>query len=260
MKSKNILFIVGGVVLVVVIGLLVFFANKPKNTTSSSDKTYTLHAAVKNSAKPLNELDLPQLSTTVAADEAEVQVQTTAGNIDIKLFPKLAPNAVQNFLVLAKDDYYKDNQFFRVIKQFMIQGGDNTNTGTGGKSIFGQNFATEISNQLYNIRGALSLANTGQANSSSSQFFIVQNSQDQSKSLSTSKYPQKIIDAYKHGGAPTLDGSYTVFGQVISGMDVVDKIATAPVTSNSQGEQSKPEKPESITGVKILKNYDFGKN
>ena len=71
------------------------------------------------------------------------------------------------------------------------------------------------------------------------------------------KYPQKIIDAYKKGGYPSLDGSYTVFGQVISGMDVVDKIAKAEVTSSGTGEASSPVDPVKIKSVKILKNWKF---
>lgn len=271
-KNNTILFTIFGIVLVIVVGLLVFFANRPKTTdntasstsTSSSQKVdyptnYKLHDAVKNSTTPLNDLTLPQLSTTVAEDEAEVEIKTTAGNINIKLFPKLAPNAVQNFLVLAKNGYYKNNEFFRVIKDFMIQSGDPSNQGTGTASIFGgKTFDTEISNQLYNIRGALALANTGQASSSSSQFFIVQNSQDMTNQIQDkTKYPQKIIDAYKKGGYPSLDGSYTVFGQVISGMDVVDKIAKAEVTSSGSGEASSPVDPVKIKSVKILKNWKF---
>ncbi|MCT3133531.1 peptidylprolyl isomerase [Lactococcus lactis] len=271
-KNNTILFTIFGIVLVIVVGLLVFFANRPKTTdntasstsTSSSQKVdyptnYKLHDAVKNSTTPLNDLTLPQLSTTVAEDEAEVEIKTTAGNINIKLFPKLAPNAVQNFLVLAKNGYYKNNEFFRVIKDFMIRSGDPSNQGTGSASIFGgKSFDTEISNQLYNIRGALALANTGQASSSSSQFFIVQNSQDMTNQIQDkTKYPQKIIDAYKKGGYPSLDGSYTVFGQVISGMDVVDKIAKAEVTSSGSGEASSPVDPVKIKSVKILKNWKF---
>ncbi|MCT0056155.1 peptidylprolyl isomerase [Lactococcus lactis subsp. lactis] len=271
-KNNTILFTIFGIVLVIVVGLLVFFANRPKTTdntasstsTSSSQKVdyptnYKLHDAVKNSTTALNDLTLPQLSTTVAEDEAEVEIKTTAGNINIKLFPKLAPNAVQNFLVLAKNGYYKNNEFFRVIKDFMIQSGDPSNQGTGTASIFGgKTFDTEISNQLYNIRGALALANTGQASSSSSQFFIVQNSQDMTSQIQDkTKYPQKIMDAYKKGGYPSLDGSYTVFGQVISGMDVVDKIAKAEVTSSGSGEASSPVDPVKIKSVKILKNWKF---
>ncbi len=271
-KNNTILFTIFGIVLVIVVGLLVFFANRPKTTDNTASSTSTsssqkvdyptnnkLHDAVKNTTTALNDLTLPQLSTTDAEDEAEVEIKTTAGNINIKLFPKLAPNAVQNFLVLAKNGYYKNNEFFRVIKDFMIQSGDPSNQGTGTASIFGgKTFDTEISNQLYNIRGALALANTGQASSSSSQFFIVQNSQDMTSQIQDkTKYPQKIIDAYKKGGYPSLDGSYTVFGQVISGMDVVDKIAKAEVTSSGSGEASSPVDPVKIKSVKILKNWKF---
>lgn len=270
-KINPIFYIIGAVILVAIIGTLIYFANQSGTDDSSSTPStsqsskaadyptnFTKHAAVANATSDLSKVALPQLSSTVAADEAEVELETTAGNIKIKLFPKLAPNAVQNFLVLAKHGYYKNNEFFRIINNFMIQTGDPGNTGTGSASIFGgQAFDTEISNSLYNIRGALALANTGQPSSSSSQFFIVQNKQDMSKGLTTDKYPQKIIDAYKHGGYPSLDGSYTVFGQVISGMDVVDKIAGGKVQASSSGEQSSPVNPEKITGVKILKNWDF---
>ncbi|RZI49755.1 peptidylprolyl isomerase [Lactococcus kimchii] len=267
-KHTPILFTLFGVILVVVVGLLIFFANRPKSTDSTNQTTQTTTQSgeptaingKKVSQASLDKLDLPQLSNTVGSDEAEVQIQTTAGNINIKLFPKLAPLAVENFLTLAKQDYYKDNEFFRVIKDFMIQTGDPSNQGTGSKSVVNDNqpFATEISNKLYNIRGALSLANTGQPNSSSSQFFIVQSSQDMSSQLSTFLRPSKIEAAYKNGGYPSLDGSYTVFGQVISGMDVVDKIASGEVKANTtSGEQSSPVKAEKITGVKVIKDWKF---
>ena len=265
-KTHSMLLIVLGAVLVIAIGALVYFANQPtsskKNasapqTNASMPSNYKLNPAVKNSTEALNSLPLPQLNSHVARDEAEVQLNTTAGAIKIKLFPKLAPNAVQNFLVLAKHGYYKNNEFFRVMKNFMIQTGDPSNTGTGSQSIFNnQPFATEISNQLYHIRGALSLANTGAENSSSSQFFIVQSTQDLSSQISKS-VPDRIKEAYKKGGYPSLDGSYTVFGQVISGLSVVDKIALAEVTTNSSGENSKPVHPVTITSVKIIKDWKF---
>ncbi len=248
-KKKNTNLIFGGllVLIIVIIGGLLYFANNSDSKTEAKND--------------LQNVALPQLSSEVGKDEAEVQIQTTAGNINIKLFPKLAPMAVENFLTLAKQGYYKNNEFFRVIDDFMIQTGDPSNKGTGSKSVVNDNkpFATEISNQLYNIRGAVSLANSGQGETSSSQFFIVQNPKPADDGLTTAQYPQKIIDAYQKGGSPFLDGQYTVFGQVISGMDIVDKIAAGKVTTNPNNpqEESSPVKPVKITAVKIIKGWDF---
>jgi peptidyl-prolyl cis-trans isomerase A (cyclophilin A) len=260
MNKKTTPYIFGliGLILVALIGFLIYSANRPTtDTTASNDKT----TPSTMSQAELNKLDLPQLTNTVGKDEAEVQIQTTAGNINIKLFPKLAPMAVQNFLTLAKENYYNNNEFFRVLNNFMIQTGDPTNAGTSSKVVpavnGGQPFNVEPSNQLYNIRGALSLANTGQPSSSSSQFFIVQNTKDMSGQIQTT-VPDKIKAAYAKGGYPSLDGSYTVFGQVIAGMDIVDKIAAGEVQANPQsGEKSSPVHPEKITGVKVLKDWKF---
>jgi len=160
----------------------------------------------------------------------------------MKLFPKQAPLAVENFVTHAKDGYYNGVTFHRVINEFMIQTGDPKGDGTGGESIWkgkdsaidsGSGFKNEISNQLYNIRGAVSMANAG-PDTNGSQFFIVQNNEDQSDGLLFDDYPKKIINAYKNGGYPSLDGSYTVFGQVVKGMDVVDKIAATKTDSSDK--------------------------
>ncbi len=100
----------------------------------------------------------------------------------------------------------------------MIQSGDPKGDGTGGESIWKKGFAVEPTPFLYNIRGALAMANTGAKNSNGSQFYIVQNKDDQSKQLGNAGYPKPIIDAYKKGGYPAGDTKYTVFGQVIKGM------------------------------------------
>jgi len=176
----------------------------------------------------------PQLSTEVAENEKLVQMNTNMGSIKIKLFPEQAPKTVENFLTHAKEGYYNGIIFHRVINDFMIQGGDPTGTGRGGESIYGESFEDEFSMQLFNLRGALSMANAG-PNTNGSQFFIVQNNHIDSRvkgQLEKAGFPEKIIEAYiENGGTPHLDHRHTVFGQVVEGMDVVDNIAnvkTAP--------------------------------
>ncbi|KAF1301168.1 peptidylprolyl isomerase [Enterococcus sp. JM9B] len=219
-----------------------------QQTTSSSSEQTT------ESSVDLSKVELPQLSTEVAENEDLIEMVTTDGSIKIKLFPEQAPKAVENFVTHAKDGYYDGLTFHRVVEDFMIQGGDPKGDGSGGESIWGEGFGPEISNQLYNIRGALSMAQSSQPNSIGSQFFIVQNHDDMSGNLAKQFTPEKIIETYKEGGAPSLDGQYTVFGQVIEGMDVVDKIAKAETTgeANSQGEDSTPKKPVKIESIKIL--------
>ncbi len=123
-------------------------------------------------------------------------LSTTEGDITVELFDGDAPKTVENFRKLAGDGFYDGVIFHRVIKDFMIQGGDPTGTGTGGP---GYTFEDEINDHKI-VRGALAMANAG-PNTNGSQFFIVTT-----------------------GEAPWLDGKHTVFGRVTEGMDVVDKI------------------------------------
>lgn len=171
------------------------------------------------------QLKLPEQGDTVAV------MHTNLGDIKIKLFGKRAPKAVENFITHAENGYYNGLKFHRVIKDFMIQGGDPLGNGTGGESVWGGSFEDEFDPVLHNIRGALSMANSG-PNTNGSQFFIVQAGDtpegmiDQMKQLTDSGFPAEIIEAYeKLGGTPWLDFHHTVFGQVFEGMDVVDCIA-----------------------------------
>ena len=225
------------------------------DTTSSSQYAKDLAYAINNP-----NASFPQLTTDIADNEAAVKIKTSQGDITIKLFPEEAPLAVENFLSHAKEGYYDGIIFHRVINGFMIQGGDPEGNGTGGQSIWagkddsidaGNGFKNEISAFLYNIRGALAMANAG-ADTNGSQFFINQNPADASGQLSSGKTPGKIIEAYKNGGNPSLDGGYTVFGQVIEGMDVVDKIASSETDSND-----KPTSDITINSIEIVKDYNF---
>ncbi|MEK3980790.1 peptidylprolyl isomerase [Psychrobacillus sp. FSL K6-2836] len=191
----------------------------------------------------------PQLSKEVAANEALVTMNTSMGPIKIKLFPDLAPKTVENFLTHAENGYYDGIIFHRIIQDFMIQGGDPTGTGMGGESIYGADFEDEFSMNLFNIRGALSMANAG-ANTNGSQFFIVQapNAQATAKQLIDGGWPKEIAEAYgEMGGTPTLDQKHTVFGQVIEGLDIVDKMAAVETDAND-----KPVEDITIDSIEIV--------
>ncbi len=172
----------------------------------------------------------PQLSKEVAPNEIEAEMITNRGTIRIKLFPEIAPKTVENFVTHSKNGYYDGLIFHRVIPEFMIQGGDPDGRGTGGESIWGESFEDEFSTEAFNLRGALSMANAG-PNTNGSQFFIVQKPDmpaDMLGQMEQAGFPVEIIEAYKQGGTPWLDGRHTVFGHVIEGMDVVDEIANLP--------------------------------
>lgn len=107
-------------------------------------------------------------------------IETSLGTIKVRLFPQFAPKTVENFVTLAQRGYYDNTKFHRVIKDFMIQGGDPSGTGAGGTSIWDGPFEDEVNDILHNFNGALSMANSGN-NTNGSQFFIVQNSQPQTE-------------------------------------------------------------------------------
>ena len=137
-----------------------------------------------------------------------------------ELYPEIAPTSVNNFVNLVQKGFYDGLIFHRVIKDFMIQGGDPKGTGTGGESIWGKPFADEFSSELHNFRGALSMANAG-PNTNGSQFFIVQADSvsddlvDQLETASEKLFPLEAVREYENnGGTPWLDYHHTVFGQV----------------------------------------------
>ncbi|ANZ94084.1 peptidylprolyl isomerase [Brochothrix thermosphacta] len=191
---------------------------------------------------------LVQLDDKVEKGQPVVTIETTEGTVKIKLFPKEAPKAVENFVTHAKDGYYDGLLFHRVIDNFMIQSGDPKGDGTGGESIWKKPFKNEISNNLYHFRGALAMANAG-PDTNGSQFYIVQNKFLTAAEIKNDsiQYTDSVKEAYeKLKGVPSLDGSYTVFGQTIEGLDIVDKIAETEVGAND-----KPEKDIKIKTIKI---------
>jgi peptidyl-prolyl cis-trans isomerase B (cyclophilin B) len=174
------------------------------------------------------------------------------GTMKLKLFPEQAPKAVENFVTHAKDGYYNNLTFHRILEEFMIQGGDPEGTGAGGESIWGAPFEDEFSDDLYPFRGALCMANSG-SNTNGSQFFVVQADEGEVKHLSDlilEKYKLSLIDyvqqAYStkitqeeldsfltYGGTPWLTKHHTVFGQLVEGFDVLDAIAATELADPS---------------------------
>ncbi len=148
-------------------------------------------------------------------------LHTTKGDIEIALNFGETPNTVKNFIDLAQKSFYTNTIFHRAIKGFMIQGGDPNGNGTGGP---GYRFDDEPFSGEY-TRGAVAMANAG-PNTNGSQFFIM------------------------HADYP-LPKSYTIFGHVTTGMDVVDAIATDKVQMSASGELSSPVSPTTVTGVEI---------
>jgi len=162
---------------------------KDSNTTSASIPSSTVPSS-ETSIKPDSKKETGTL----------VVLKTNQGDITLKMFPKVAPLAVENFVTHAKNGYFNGLIFHRVIKDFMIQGGDPTGTGRGGESIWKKEFVNEHSaNVVFDRPFLLAMANHG-PNTNGSQFFI------------TTK------------ATPFLNGGYTIFGEVVSGQEVVRKI------------------------------------
>ena len=146
------------------------------------------------------------------------------GRIELELYPETAPESVKNFISLANSGFYDGLIFHRVIMGFMIQGGDPLGKGTGGPgySIKGEFAANGVSNDIRHVRGVISMARAASYDSAGSQFFIM------------------------HQDAAYLDGQYAAFGRVISGMDVVDKIAKTTTDS-----RDKPYKDQVMESVRV---------
>jgi dolichyl-diphosphooligosaccharide--protein glycosyltransferase len=191
---------------------------KPPSVTNTATET--------RSTAPASTTIVPEEQRQMSQDQSKVaELHTSAGEIDIRFFPDVAPNHVKNFIDLAEKGFYNGSKFHRVIPGFMIQGGDpNTVSGsplTWGTGGSGTNVNAEF-NSVSHKRGIVSMARSNSPNSASSQFFIV---------MSDSTF---------------LDNKYTVFGQVTKGMDVADKIVNAP-----KGEQDRPNNPTSIDKIVI---------
>lgn len=160
-------------------------------------------------------------------------LKTNRGDIKLMFFPEQCPKCVENWITHAKNGYYDGVIFHRVIKDFMIQGGDPDGTGMGGESIWGKGIADEYCDDLFHFAGALCMAKSSMPNSIGSQFYIVHGadvSEQEGIQMERNGWPAEVVEKYKEiGGAAFLDQKYTVFGHTVAGLDVVDAIANVRV-------------------------------
>ena len=177
------------------------------------------------------------------------------GTVKIRLFAEECPKAVENFLGLVEQKYYDELIFHRVVKDFVIQGGDPKGNGTGGESMWGTGFKQEISSKLCHFEGALAYA-VASDKLNNSQFYIVTGDKvteqtfEQLKAYGKTYSHQVKQMYYEHGGQPYLDGDYTVFGQVIEGLDICKKINDVAVDS-----KSKPKEQVTIESMKVTEYH-----
>ena len=157
-------------------------------------------------------------------------IETDKGPIELEFLPDAAPRAVENFRLLAEHGYYEGLTFHRLVKGFMIQGGDPKGDGSGGESAWGEAFADEIKpeSEIYRAgyrRGIVAMANSG-PNTNGSQFFIM-----------LADYP--------------LPPAYVIFARVTAGMSTVDNIVSTPTTMGSDGDMSRPVTPPVIKKISV---------
>lgn len=231
------------VLIAILVGGAILYRNKQSQTSQPVTETENTQTSVTNempvpgttttemvvineeNTNKLN-MDLSTYKTPIMIIDAKktytAKMKTSAGDIEIFLNAGMTPVTVNNFVFLAKKNFYDNVIFHRAIKGFMIQGGDPAGTGAGGP---GYKFNDEPFTGEY-LRGTLAMANSG-PNTNGSQFFIM------------------------HADYP-LPPSYVIFGKVTKGLDIVDKIATAQVTMSPSGENSQPVNPVKILSVEIL--------
>ena len=221
---------------VLVLALAACPQNGSSTDTAATDSSSTATTTSATSATESSATDTNQPMTSAAPTATQekpmsdytgkiAELHTTAGQINIRFFPDVAPNHVKNFIDLAQQGFYNNTKFHRVIPGFMIQGGD-PNTISGNPATWGtggspNNIKAEF-NKIPHKRGIVSMARAQSPDSASSQFFIV------------------VADS------TFLDNQYTVFGEVTQGMDVADKIVSAP-----KGAQDRPTNPVAITKIVI---------
>jgi cyclophilin family peptidyl-prolyl cis-trans isomerase len=211
--NKTVLFTLGFFVLLIAVFIGFLYRDYQKSALPAQEIAEQIEAPTDSPT--------PKMNITTTKKYTAI-IDTSKGAMEIELFAKETPITVNNFVTLAKRNYFDGTVFHRIIKDFMIQGGDPTGTGSGGP---GYQFADEKFTGEYK-RGTLAMANAG-PNTNGSQFFIV------------------------HKDAPQLPKNYVIFGRVTKGLDVLDALASNPVKVGPSGEESQPVTLDKITTVTI---------
>lgn len=207
-----------GILAVSALVILFIFSSDNKTT---NQQTQTPIETATTSALMKKKYPNPSTLTIDTKKKYSALIKTSKGDVTVELFTNEAPNTVNNFVFLAREGFYDGTTFHRVVKDFMIQGGDPNGDGTGGP---GYKFADEKVTRDYK-RGIVAMANAG-PNTNGSQFFIMHQDYD-------------------------LPKNYTIFGQVTTGLDIIDKIAEIPTVEGMGGEKSKPTEKVTIEKVTI---------
>lgn len=234
-KVTRNLVIITFIFIILATGGILYINNTSKPSADQNKQTASSTPSSSTTTMPTNAATPTSNSSFDANKSYQATIHTNMGNIKLQLNPKDALKTVQNFVEHSQKNYYDNLIFHRVSKGFVIQGGDPTGTGTGGESIFGKSFPDEINKQsdLYKtgyVKGVLAMANSG-PNTNGSQFFILTDD---------------------HKDLPPL---YTIFGKVVDGQDVVDKIGQSDLGKNADGTpitDGKPINQVTINTVQIV--------
>lgn len=242
MKTWQIYLLVGAIV-VVGIGAIIFFSSKSGNETKNSNETSESQTSAENtntnSETPAPVASGPctrSVNNKVMSEKIDIKNKFVTlsvegyGDIKVQMYDADAPKTVENFLRLSASGYYDCLTFHRIAKGFVIQGGDPTGTGSGGESVYGGEFADELNPNTQSAKegykkGVLAMANRG-PNTNTSQFFIM---------LDDNQLPY----------------NYTIFGKVVAGQDVVDKIGQAPITPQMGPTDGAPTSKITITKATV---------
>ena len=221
--NKPLFAALGGLIVlgIIFVGFLISTGSEKGTTMNTTPDPSEQLLGSSNSAKPKQYNKAPAMAIDIKKSYSAL-MHTSKGDITLELFADEVPQTVNNFVFLSRESFYNNTKFHRIMKGFMIQGGDPRGNGTGGP---GYKFPDEPITHEY-TRGTIAMANSG-PDTNGSQFFIMHADYD-------------------------LPKNYVIFGMVVNGLEIVDAIANTPVGSNAFGEPSEPKEDVTIASVEIM--------